>query len=102
MLTQKEIYKKVNSPSRKTNLAVKRKEISFENQMKKLDIQIQNITKQQIYDFDNSISKHLDNLTNTQNHSVEKYKKKIIKILRLTFKIIFRHFTVIKKWLYIK
>ncbi len=80
-LTQKEIDKKVNRLSRKTNLAVKRKEISFENQMKKLDIQIQNITKQKIRDFNKQKDLYYDYWTiNKSDPSIKRYMKKLNKL----------------------
>lgn len=80
-LTQKEIDEKINKLSRKTDLAIIRKEISFENQIKKLDMSIQEIPKQKINDFNKQQDLYYDYLaTNKKDPSIKRYMKRLNKI----------------------
>ncbi len=75
---ENEIDKKVNKLSRKTNLAIMRKEISFDNQIKKLDAEIQDVSRKQLKDFDNQKELYYDYITmNTKDPSIERFRKKL-------------------------
>lgn len=77
----KDIDEEIKKISRKTNLGIEKSERSFENQLKKLDKEIDKTIKSQIKAFDdnkNLTSKHLSN--DYYSSSIERYKEKLKRI----------------------
>lgn len=71
----------VKKLSRKTDIDVKRTEYAFENQMRKLDKDIDNIVKEKIRDFDNNKQLTSDYLSiDYSSTSVDRYRKRLKKI----------------------
>lgn len=76
-----DIDAEIEKISRKTNINIKRTEFAFEKQIKKLDIEIDEIANQRIKDFD-EYKKDLENYLTTDysSLSVERYREKLKKI----------------------
>lgn len=76
-----DVDKKVDKLSRKTNLAIMRKEISFDNQIKQLESKIDEISKNNIKDFDDERSQYYKYMTaNLKDSSIDTYRKKLNEI----------------------
>lgn len=67
--------------SRKTNINIKRTEFAFEKQIKKLDIEIDEITNQKIKDFE-EYKEELENYLTIDysSLSIDRYREKLKKI----------------------
>jgi len=67
--------------SRKTNINIKRTEFAFEKQIKKLDIEIDEIANQKIKDFE-EYKEELENYLTTDysSLSIDRYREKLKKI----------------------
>lgn len=73
-----DIEKKVDRLSRKTNLDIMRKEISFDNQLKELDSKIKEISKNNLKDFEKKRKEHFKVLSaDFKDPSIERYRQKL-------------------------
>ena len=73
-----DLDEEVKKLSRKTDIDVKRTEYAFENQIRKLDTDIDNIVKEKIRDFDNNkklTSKYLN--IDYSSDTVDGYRKRL-------------------------
>ena len=76
-----DVDKELERIARKTNLNMRKSEYSFENQLKKLDKDINNLTKQKIKDFDKNKelnSKYLS--IDYKQDTIDRYREKLKKI----------------------
>lgn len=65
----------------KTNVNMKKSEFAFESQLKKLDKDIENITKQKIKDFDESKKLTEEYLTiDYRQDTIDRYREKLKRI----------------------
>ena len=73
--------KEVERLARKTNVNLKKAEYSFDNRLKRLDSDIDNITNKKIKEFDenkNMTSKYL--MTDYKQDTIDRYREKLKKI----------------------
>lgn len=76
-----DIDEEIEKLSRKTNVNIKKAEFAFEKQIKKLDNDIDNITKQKIKSFDDNKKILEDYLTTDySSSSIDRYREKLKKI----------------------
>ncbi|MEE0901745.1 MAG: hypothetical protein UIB31_04380 [Methanobrevibacter sp.] len=76
-----DVDKELERIARKTNLNMRKSEYSFENQLKKLDKDINNLTKQKIKDFDKNkelTSQYLS--IDYKQDTIDRYREKLKKI----------------------
>lgn len=76
-----DLDEEIKKLSRKTNINMRKSEYAFENQIRKLDKDIDNIVKNKIKDFDNNkklTSNYLS--TDYSSSTIEGYKRKLKKI----------------------
>lgn len=76
-----DVDKELERLARKTNLNMRKSEYSFENQLKKLDKDINNLTKQKIKDFDKNkelTSQYLS--IDYKQDTIDRYREKLKKI----------------------
>lgn len=77
-LDKENMEKKVKKLSRKTNLAIMRREISYDNKIKDLDSKIQEFSKDNIDGFDDQIKSHYKILSaNFKDPSIDLYRNKL-------------------------
>ena len=76
-----DIDEEIQKISRKTNIDIKRSEYAFENQIKKLDKDIDSIVKQKLKDFDENKEILGDYLTiDYSSSTIDRYREKLKKI----------------------
>ena len=76
-----DIDEEIKKISRKTNINMRKSEYAFENQIRKLDQDIDNIIKEKIKDFDDSKKLMEDYLTTDYTEaSIDRYREKLKKI----------------------
>ena len=76
-----DIDEEIKKISRKSNLNMRKSEYAFENQIRKLDEDIENIVKGKIKDFDNNKKLIEDYLTiDYTESSIERYREKLKRI----------------------
>ena len=76
-----DIDEEIKKLSRKTDIDIRRSEYAFENQIRKLDKDIDNIVKQKIKDFDDNKQVLGDYLTTDYSSStIDRYREKLKKI----------------------
>ena len=76
-----DIDEEIQKISRKTNIDIKRSEYAFENQIKKLDKDMDNIVKQKLRDFDENKKILGDYLTiDYSSSTIDRYREKLKKI----------------------
>ena len=76
-----DIDEEIKKLSRKTNIDIRRSEYAFENQIRKLDNDMDNILKQKIRDFDNNKQILEDYLTlDYSSSTIDRYREKLKKI----------------------
>ncbi|MDO5859712.1 hypothetical protein [Methanobrevibacter sp.] len=76
-----DLDKEVEKLSRKSNINMRKSEYAFENQIRKLDKDIDKIVKEKIKDFDNNKQLTQDYLTIDYTEStINRYKEKLKKI----------------------
>lgn len=76
-----DIDKEIEKLSRKTNVEIKKMEYSFENQVRKLDAEIDNVMNEKLKEFDENkelTSKYLT--TNYKTDTVNIYRERLKKI----------------------
>ncbi|MBE6489549.1 MAG: hypothetical protein E7Z83_01660 [Methanobrevibacter sp.] len=76
-----DVDKELERLARKSNLNIRKSEYSYENQLKKLDDEINNISKQKIKDFDKNkelISQYLS--IDYKQDTIDRYREKLKKI----------------------
>ena len=73
--------KELEKIARKTNLNIRKSEYAFENQLKKLDKDIDNITNKKIKEFDKNKELVYEYLsTDYKQDSIDRYREKLKKI----------------------
>lgn len=76
-----DIDEEIKKISRKTDIDIRRSEYAFENQIRKLDKDIDDIVNQKIKDFDNNKQILGDYLTTDYSSStIDRYREKLKKI----------------------
>ena len=76
-----DIDKEIEKLSRKSNINMRRAEYAFDNQIKKLDKDIDAIVKNKIKDFDNNKKLSEEYLSiDYSSDSIDRYKKRLNKI----------------------
>ena len=81
-----DLDKEVEKLSRKSNINMRKSEYAFENQIRKLDKDIDKIVKEKIKDFDNNKQLTQDYLTIDYTEStINRYKEKLKKIEFFSF-----------------
>ena len=76
-----DLDKEIEKISRKSNINIRKSEYSFENQIKKLDKDIDNIINEKIKEFDNNNKLREDYLTIDYHEStIDRYREKLKKI----------------------
>ena len=76
-----DIDEEIKKISRKSNINMRKSEYAFENQIRKLDKDIDNIIKEKVSDFDNNKKLTEDYLTTDyREYSIERYREKLKKI----------------------
>ncbi|MGN0176408.1 MAG: hypothetical protein ACI389_01075 [Methanobrevibacter sp.] len=76
-----DIDKEIERISKKTNISMKKSEYSFENQIKKLDAEIDRIMDDKLNEFDDTKKASLDYLSIDYNDfTISRYKEKLKKI----------------------
>ncbi|WP_295610245.1 hypothetical protein [uncultured Methanobrevibacter sp.] len=73
--------KELEKIARKSNLNIRKSEYAFENQLKKLDKDIDNLTNKKIKEFDKNKELTLEYLsTEYKQDSIDRYREKLNKI----------------------
>lgn len=73
--------KELEKIARKTNLNIRKSEYAFENQLKKLDKDIDNLTNKKIKEFDKNKELTYEYLsTDYKQDSIDRYREKLKKI----------------------
>lgn len=76
-----DIDEEIKKLSRKTDIDIKKSEYAFENQIKKLDKDIDNIVNQKLKDFEENKQVLEDYLTiNYSSSTIDRYREKLKKI----------------------